>query len=801
MNTRFFSLPKLMCAALPMLLAFGAAQAAEPPGFVRADNGTQYYPYTIDEDALAGAPDHSALNRPLTPGARLVIRDGHFFTIGPDGRTGTTDDVRTRLFGISLSFGANFPSADDAVRLARRLRKLGFNAVRLHHMDSLPSNETNSPQSLLTLGPYPSFNPVALQRLRYLIDALGREGIYVDLNLHVGYRFRSGIDNVPAFNGDAKESSLGAPVHVYHPRMIALQETYARQLIRSLKLRGNPVLAMVEINNESSLLSAWQRRQWNDALPAAYAPVLEQQWQDWLVRRYGSTTAACAAWAICARPDAPVPLLTPTDAELPGNELGRWIDKVDTKLRQATGRRPAPRLQGSDKPTGKVLRTLDFLHFLTDTDKAYFDRLRAVVHEETDAQVPVTGTQMAFGGVLNFDSQAEMDYIDEHIYVAHPVSPNGGWNNQDWRIADLSATGPELNRLLALSLRRDARKPFVVSEFNQPFPNPRGAEILPVMAIVGALQDWDGLFFFDYRDGSEWPVSPMRFSLSGEWGKLALAGQSAVLFRTGAIPSLAQRLDLPLPQAARDRLALSARPDAFESDAARRLGVAPEQAWRFRLAQDLSPTGTEFTGPAQAETPFVTPDGSIRYDAAKPLLTLSTGRAWGVFGDTGGRAVDGPGLTANVTGPASLLLTPLDGETLARSGRMLLGIGSATAGTQPGSRPPRPKEVVRYRNDAGWLTLEPDAGASGPSGSRSTRPPSWLARSDIQLTLPAVGRTIAIYPLNGDGSRRPALGGSAVQRTANGMVNVRLQAEATQASPWYEIVIGAGPVPQPESQP
>ena len=43
--------------------------------------------------------------------------------------------------------------------------------------------------------------------------------------------------------------------------------------------------------------------------------------------------------------------------------------------------------------------------------------------------------------------------------------------------------------MLALSLRRDAKRPFVVSEFNQPFPNPRGAEILPLMSAVGALQD------------------------------------------------------------------------------------------------------------------------------------------------------------------------------------------------------------------------------------------------------------------------------------------------------------------------
>ena len=70
-----------------------------------------------------------------------------------------------------------------------------------------------------------------------------------------------------------------------------------------------------------------------------------------------------------------------------------------------------------------------------------------MVHESTDPRVPVTGTQMGYGGLLNFDSQVAMDYIDEHFYVGHPDIRA----DNDWRIPDLSASGNEFDRVLALS--------------------------------------------------------------------------------------------------------------------------------------------------------------------------------------------------------------------------------------------------------------------------------------------------------------------------------------------------------------
>ncbi|MBI4873999.1 MAG: capsular biosynthesis protein, partial [Acidobacteria bacterium] len=161
----------------------------------------RFYQFSIDQDRLAGAPDFSRLNRALTPADRVFVRGGHFFRLGKDLKPNTADDQAVRFFGTNLCFGANFPDPADAGRIAKRHRRLGVNLVRLHHTDTNPDPEESRANSFLTQGPYPSLNPVSIARLRTLLDAFKAEGIYINLNLHIGYEFRPAIDRVPPIPG------------------------------------------------------------------------------------------------------------------------------------------------------------------------------------------------------------------------------------------------------------------------------------------------------------------------------------------------------------------------------------------------------------------------------------------------------------------------------------------------------------------------------------------------------------------------------------------------------------------------
>lgn len=793
----------IQAAALAAGFAASAGAMAQAALALPGTLQTPYYRYDIDEDQLGGAPDQSSLNQPLDAGSRMFIKHARFHKAGPDGRIDTSDDERLRLFGINLSFAANFPAPEDAAGIARRLKRQGFNAVRLHHMDTSPSTATDPPVSILTPGPYPSFNDAAVARLRGFIEALAQEGIYVNLNLRVGYQFRPDVDEVPPFDASQQARPIASPIVVYHPRMVELQARFASEVIARLGLANNPALAMVEINNESGLLAAWQRREWRDAIPEQYSPELLRLWQAWLAQRYGSVEQACAAWRTCEKADEVI-LLTPEDAEAAESGLQVLRDKLDSQWVRLSGQRVGGRDAASDSASGKELRTRDFLLFLADTDRAYYTRIRQVIHQAAGFPVPVTGTQMGYGGILNLASHEEMDYTDEHFYVDHPHFLNGSSDVRDWRIWNVSLTGKHMDLLTGMALRRDVRKPLVVSEFNQPLPSLPAAELVPITAAYAALQDWDGLFFFDYADGSRGPAVPGSFALRGDWGKVALIGQAARLFRSGWIPANQEALVLPMPAGTQAALAASRRPDALEAHLAARHGVVEAMGWSRRIA--LDPAASEDTPvarPAAPAQPLRSPGGEVVYDPKQGVLGIQAPQVLGLFGRPPA-SPDAGGLGARFTDsdPAphtSILLTAADAKPLADSQQLLLSLGSGTVGTQPGSHPPRPKQMVKHPSGSDSWTLEPDPQfMQRPSGSHNGSGLPWLTLNRADVSWPTRWTAAQVYPLDGQGKRMAALPASRVS-IGGGRLTVSVQATPQETSPWYEIV--PGPAPAAASRP
>ena len=95
--------------------------------------------------------------QPLTEQDRLAAEKQHF----TDASGG-----RVRLWGVNLSFNANFPTHDDAERIAKRMAAFGVNAVRFHHMDT-----SNWPRGIWAEDGK-DLHPEALDRLDYFIDQI-----------------------------------------------------------------------------------------------------------------------------------------------------------------------------------------------------------------------------------------------------------------------------------------------------------------------------------------------------------------------------------------------------------------------------------------------------------------------------------------------------------------------------------------------------------------------------------------------------------------------------------------------------
>ncbi len=688
----------------------------------------RFYPFTIDQDKLAGAADFSHLNRALTPADRVFIRNGHFYTVGSDLKPNTADDRRIRFFGANLAFGANFPEPQDAHRIAKRLRKLGVNLVRLHHMDTSPDKDPATARSILTDGPFPSLNPISVARLRSFLDALKAEGIYANLNLHVGYEFRPAVDGVPAVPGSPRLPTQSKPLHLFYPAMIDKQCDFTRKVLDALKLNGDVVLAMVEISNETSLIDSWQKNSLEKLVTGPYREELDRQ-----------------------------------------------------KTRFLAGRPDTPDLT---------------IEFLIDRDRHYLNRMKAAVREKVGPLVPVAGTQIGFGGLMNFDSHRDLDYQDNHFYIDHYNFPNQRWDGRDWRIRDTSSSGTGFDRYLNMAATREHGRPFTVSEFNQPFPNRQAAEIDPTLAAFAAFQDWDSIMHFAYEHGREWDRgAPSGFNINGDWTKFPNIGQSAWLYRTGAVQAARKHIAVTMPYEQR----LASTRGKFNGAVTKFLqtsgGFDANVAFLHAIAMDSN--AKNFSLPAEAKqvaAPFRSDTGEILYDPERKIFTLAAPQAAGVYGFAGKQKAAAGAIEVELApqsrGFVALTLTALDGKAIPASGRLLLTIPGCTLRTYPGSDPERPQKFIPYPGASGWFTLEPDpTHPNKPSGAYGGGPSKvWMERVECHVTLRTQGKSVAVYPLDGAGARMRALPARDVAKTAGG-VRIHLQADGQDFAPWYEIVV------------
>lgn len=878
-------LRKFMC-----LFALGCA-----PLFAQAG----VYPLAIDQDKLSGAVDFSFLNHPLGPEDRLTVSGGRFVRAG--------GGERVRLFGVNLSFGANFPTEADAPRIARRLAKLGVNLVRLHHMDSQPDSNPSNAGSILTTGPYPSLNNVAVARLRAFLDALRAEGVYANLNLHVGYQFRPAVDGVPG-----PVPSQSKPLHRFHPRMVELQKDYTGRLLDALSLAGDPVLAMVEIDNETSLLEAWQNSSLDRSLDAntggEYRREMARQWNVFLAEKYATTEAIEAAWG-SGTPDgaelltaagwrseihapaqasfqvlpldgiptvrttvtaggAPVimkqvgfsisldkPYLAEIEirADLPdgvsrtiywdvkqdvtpwrtmSNQFvevtNRWrkvsmpvtpvfamdgIGRFGVSVENITGvvyirnwtlRETGRRgLQAGERieergislpataETPTEARLNDYVLFLAARDRAYLSEILGVVREKTGPLTPVAGTQMNYGGLLNLDSQQDLDYQDNHFYVDHYGFPGVAWDSRDWYIRDQSNIGAGLTTFETLAASREAGRPYTVSEYNQPWPNSYGAEIAPTLAAFAAHQDWDSIMHFAYSHGRGWDDGvPNGFNINGDWTKFPGLGQAAWLFRTGAVSAGTEPVEIPVSRALRLRAARERRNGAIAGFLTAAAGYNPALAFvhPIRIARDedapMPPSAR-----APAASPFLSDTGEILYDRTQRLYRIQSPRAAGVFGFVSGKKITAGALDVEAPQFVSVLLTPLDGAPIADSRRLLLTTPGYTLRSQPAVTPPRPQRLVNYGNTSDRWTLEREpAFANKPSGNRDAGvQPVWMERVESFVTIRTSASALTVYPLDGAGNRLDPLTASDLER-ADGGFRLHLQADGQAFAPWYEIL-------------
>ena len=859
------------------------ALAACFPCCASAAIGEGRFPFVISELDPGSVANVSVYNRaPAGQEGSLILRDGRFYT---------ADGARVRFLATNLTFASAFPDKALAPSIARRMASLGINCVRFHHLDN-----QYKPRGIWdpAYKDHRHMDAEQLDRLDFIIYQLKQQGIYTNLNLHVSRQFNEadGFENV------AELPKYDKGVDNYEPRMIQLQREYAKDLLThynpytQTRYVDEPCLAMVELNNENSLLQ-FAFGQTLHSLPEPYVGQLRGLWLGFLQDRYHNTENLRRAWDEGSKPPGEEMIRDPefsdgtaqwvlesrhrqadvfevvddpqvghalharlntlgvnswdfqihqvghtlTEGELytvrfkikaapprtvtvgmrydepdwrsvglsaPVQADGQWSEHVLTfKAREPrdghnrlsfnctnslgdvwlaeVSLRPGG-LRGLDPEQSLEDGTVafpvandtdrareDWFSFAMELERKYTEGLYEYLKQDLGLKAPVIDTQASYGGLGGVLRESRLDYIDMHAYWQHPVFPGRSWDGSNWRIGNSPMTARlGADTLTHLAMHRVAGRAFTVSEYNHPAPNDYRAECMPMLAAFAGLQDWDGIFQFDYGTTPEqWEDARIGgyFTMVTDPAKLAFLPIAANLFRRGDVASAQMEVRLRVPRGEVARLLVEHGNSV--TSAWSRAGVPRRAAVRHRVAVEWTEEGELWADEVELDEAAVTSDtGQVLWDNAtegEDRFLVDTEKTKVLLGHIAGKTVQVGELSFDIgeteTGWAAVALTSMDDLPLDRSQRMLL-VAMSKAENQ----------------DMGW-----DEGRT-TVGTRWGKGPTVVEGVGMKVKFGA-GRTLWTYPLDGRGARSGEPVVSAAGEVCPGPDNKTI---------WYELAAARG---------
>ncbi len=322
----------------------------------------------------------------------------------------------------------------------------------------------------------------------------------------------------------------------------------------------------------------------------------------------------------------------------------------------------------------------DWVSFLIGREREYWTAMNRFLKEELRCHALTIGTQVGFSVP---SLMSGFDIIDSHGYWQHPAAVRNWWDSP-WWIRNESMIGQADGGTIGeLSVKRVAGKPFMVSEYNHPFPNSFGAESYVVLSTYAALQDWDAIIAFQYGDGKGDPRDGMIdefFEIANDVGKWASLPHAALIFRRGDVRAARRTVAVPLRES--DELAGLSGAAPFKLVDASTVGVPGRAALVHRIALavggDKVPSDALDAADARGtDTREMRSDtGEVVWSASNGTMVVDTDRTKVVAGRCTGKNFDLEGIMirprAAIQGWAVISMSLLEGETLARGAEKIL---------------------------------------------------------------------------------------------------------------------------------
>ena len=575
-----------------------------------------WVPVADTTDVKAGtALDFSAvgwIDAPAGKYGRVIAKGDHFEFERKPG-------VKQRFYGVNLCFTANYMSAEDAEKLATRLSRFGYNALRLHHYESELCDRKDGT----------AIRPEKMAELDNLLNACIRHGIYLTTDLFVSRRipWRScGIDRDGEIPMDRfKELAL------FHDGAFRNYCDFARQLLDHVnpetgrRWADEPALAFLALINEGNLGNHGYG--FLKELPEAKAA-----WTKWLAERKAEEPAVYAA---------------------------------------VTDRIPDNCWENSPQNCACSL-------FLADVEAGFARRMRAFIRDELKSKVLLTDLSCWKNPVHYQLARTEYDYVDDHFYVDHPQ-----FLEQSWRLPSKCpnvnpARGANAG-FEAVARHRLLDRPFTITEFNYSGPGQfRGVGGM-MLGAQAALQEYDGIWRFAWShsaDGVLEPKAMSYFDVARDPLQRATERAVTMLYLRGDLKPLERVYAVTIPEKTL-RSDFGHGPHADVQDMwfgwYSRFGTLVADAVPAGAAGGLFPdvcsrTTADYRKLAEGLRPG---DGQVIVDRTRGVFGVDTPRTAGFFAESGTESA-GP-LKARIEGaPAAVWVSALDAADIVRSDRLLL---------------------------------------------------------------------------------------------------------------------------------
>lgn len=246
----------------------------------------------------------------------------------------------------------------------------------------------------------------------------------------------------------------------------------------------------------------------------------------------------------------------------------------------------------------------EFVAFLRELEAAYWREMANYLRRDLGIRAIIVPTIV---GVSSPHLMSTYPVVDSHGYWA---APSGEFWAENWSMEPRSMVhSPRESWVSHMAARRVFGKPFMVSEYNHAHPNLYASEAPLFAAIYGSLQDWDGLWHFDYSGsaaGLKAGAIVNPFSAASHPGQMMHCASAAAAFRTFALPPAKEKIWRTMDVAKEVEL-LATVGSPWNNVNARSLGLDPLDTLRHQTGirlqgAEADPAGGKETGSlAQAD--------------------------------------------------------------------------------------------------------------------------------------------------------------------------------------------------------